>query len=308
MRPLASRLSVAALLAVLLATTPGCGLFEETFELEATVSGLVLASTRDSEFRAYEALESAIQADGQAFLATRVEFSEAARQNGIDLLPTRIALINAAEVSQPLVAADPLIALEFPQPLLLYSVDDERIVAGYNTAAYLTARYDVAGQPALDKYEERWQRFVQVATSNAPLVGPGPGTPVRHEGIVEATLDEGAQDAFRVLTQVVRSRDDVQLVARYDHTAEGGRPALTMLLNQPETSALLAVTSRTAAIDALLRIVVFEDASGATHIAFVDPAYTAQRHGIAGTASSEVTRLRSILDEIIAQVQSPPTP
>ncbi|MEL6705998.1 MAG: hypothetical protein AAFP15_17145, partial [Bacteroidota bacterium] len=273
------------------------------FELEASVSGLVLASTRDSDFRAYEALESAIQADGQAFLATRVEFSEAARQNGIDLLPTRIALINAAEVSQPLVAADPLIALEFPQPLLLYTVDEERIVAGYNTADYLTARYDVAGLPALDKYEERWQRFVQVATSNAPLIGPGPGLPARHEGIIQASLDEGAQDAFRVLTQVVRTREDVQLVARYDHTIEGGRPALTMLLNQPETSAQLAATSRTAAIDALLRIAVFEDEAGAAHIAYVDPAYKAQRHNVANEAASEVSRLRSLLDEIVVQVQ-----
>ena len=117
MSPLFVRFLAAVVLALTLVTAPGCTFFEETFELEATVSGLVLASTRDSDFRAYEARESAIQADGQAFLATRVEFSEAARQNGIDLLPTRIALINAAEVSQPRVAADPLIALEFPQPL-----------------------------------------------------------------------------------------------------------------------------------------------------------------------------------------------
>ncbi|MEO1478299.1 MAG: hypothetical protein AAFV01_06955 [Bacteroidota bacterium] len=303
MSPLFVRVLAAVVLALTLVTAPGCTFFEETFELEASVSGLVLASTRDSDFRAYEALESAIQADGQAFLATRVEFSEAARQNGIDLLPTRIALINAAEVSQPLVAADPLIALEFPQPLLLYTVDEERIVAGYNTADYLTARYDVAGLPALDKYEERWQRFVQVATSNAPLIGPGPGLPARHEGVIHAPLDEGAQDAFRVLTQVVRTREDVQLVARYDHTIEGGRPALTMLLNQPETSAQLAATSRTAAIDALLRIVVFEDEAGATQIAYVDPAYKAQRHNVANESASEVSRLQSILDEIVTQVQ-----
>ncbi|MEM9997111.1 MAG: DUF302 domain-containing protein [Bacteroidota bacterium] len=287
---------------VLLSLATGCGLFDEAFELEATVPGLVQASSRNTDFRAYDALEDAVRADGQAVLATRVEFAEAARSNGIELLPTRVALINAGAISQPLVAADPRIALEFPQPLLIYTANEERVVAGYNTAAYLAQRYDVGGLPALDSYEERWQRFTLAASSNGTLVGPGPGAVARHVGIIETVVEGEVPDAFRRLNQVVRDREDLQTVARYDHTVEGGRPAITLVLNQPETAARFVSSDQTVAIDALLRVALFEDLDGQTHLAYVDPAYTADRHGIADDAADQVATLRTILADLVAQV------
>lgn len=82
--------------------------------------------------------------------------------------------------------------------------------------------------------------------------------------------------------------------ARVDHQAgaEGVnldlRPTTLLIFGNPNVGTLAMQEAQTMGVDLPMRVVAWEDASGATHVTYTDPAAMAARHGIA--ADSEAVK------------------
>jgi uncharacterized protein (DUF302 family) len=78
------------------------------------------------------------------------------------------------------------------------------------------------------------------------------------------------------------------IFARVDHArgaAEAGmqlRPTELLVFGNPRAGTPLMQAAQTLGIDLPLRALVWEDAAGASHLAYDEPAWLARRHGLAG--------------------------
>lgn len=78
------------------------------------------------------------------------------------------------------------------------------------------------------------------------------------------------------------------VLAKVDHAAAAEknglvlRPTVLVLLGNPKLGTLLMQSEQTAGLDLPLRVLVWEDAGGTTHVGYAPPATIAASHGIAG--------------------------
>src|SRR5580658_8154855 len=66
------------------------------------------------------------------------------------------------------------------------------------------------------------------------------------------------------------------------------RPEQLLLFGNPKAGTPLMVTQPAAGIDLPLKALAFEDAAGTVWLAYNDPAYVLERHGLAGTFAANL--------------------
>jgi len=80
----------------------------------------------------------------------------------------------------------------------------------------------------------------------------------------------------------------LMVVARVDHAANAQRvgkvlrPTQLLIFGNPQAGTELLQAVQTVGIDLPQKLLVWEDEAGQVHVAYNDPGYLAQRHGIVG--------------------------
>jgi uncharacterized protein (DUF302 family) len=102
----------------------------------------------------------------------------------------------------------------------------------------------------------------------------------------------------------------ITVFARVDH-AEGAAgvgldlPATQLLIfGNPKLGTPLMQAGRTAAIDLPMKALAWQDADGQVHLAYNDPAYIADRHGLDG-AESVIAKMSGALDKLTDAATKP---
>jgi len=74
-------------------------------------------------------------------------------------------------------------------------------------------------------------------------------------------------------------------------------PTRIILFGNPKLGTPLMLNKRTVAIDLPQKIIVFQEADGSVKVAYNDPAYLSDRHGLAGT-DEVIAKVSGALDKI----------
>jgi uncharacterized protein (DUF302 family) len=112
----------------------------------------------------------------------------------------------------------------------------------------------------------------------------------------------GPQDTMDRLEAAVKAKG-MTVFARVDHAAgaaEAGlslRPTAVLIFGNAKAGTPLMQSVQTVGIDLPLKALVWQDTSGDTWLSYNDPAWLAQRHGLAGT-ETVVGMMTAALDAV----------
>jgi uncharacterized protein (DUF302 family) len=262
------------------------------------VPGLAVAPSDGGVAATLGRLERAAERSPASVVA-RVDHAAGAERVGRRLAPTALVLVGNPRLGTPLMQRNPLTGLDLPQDFLAWRADDGSTRLAYNTARYLSERYGLTGVRELSRVNDALRRLAASASgASAATVGATAGSVRRAEGIEMVESDAGVAETVRRIERLVEQQRPLSIAFRLDHARNARRvgmrlrPTVLLALANPALGTPLMQSARTVGIDLPQRVLVFEDAAGRTFVAYNDPRYLADRHGIEGR------------DDVIARVST----
>jgi uncharacterized protein (DUF302 family) len=95
----------------------------------------------------------------------------------------------------------------------------------------------------------------------------------------------------------------VKIFARIDFSADAQaagltlRPELMLVFGNPKAGTPLMVERPTAGIDLPLKVLSWEDAAGQSWVAFNDPGYLIERHGLTGSLAKNLAAVIPLIEK-----------
>jgi uncharacterized protein (DUF302 family) len=296
MRPI--RLLLLAALAV-----AGCSSTEDV--ALPVVAGLAVAESESSVSESFTRLTSALEAAEPVGIVAQVDHQANAASDGLDLRPTRVVLFGNPTLGTPLMQANPVAGLDLPQNMLVYQDAEGRTVVGYNTATYLARRHGVASVPTLDPIEDALQMFARTAIGDdGAVLEVVPATVAEGEGIETVLSFDGVETTYGRLRDAIEGNPNLMIVAELDHQANASRvglelpPIRLIVFGNPALGTPLMQRSQTVGIDLPQKMLVYRAADGNAYVAYNDPGYLAERHGLGSLEA--VATIRQALSNLAA--------
>ncbi len=123
------------------------------------------------------------------------------------------------------------------------------------------------------------------------------------DGLICVASHSGPRETMDRLEAAIRALG-MEVFARIDHAAGAAKVGLELPPNElivfgnACAGTPLMQADPTIGIDLPLKALVWQDAAGDTWIAYHDPAWLAQRHGLGGETDQIVRRMKAALDAI----------
>jgi uncharacterized protein (DUF302 family) len=123
------------------------------------------------------------------------------------------------------------------------------------------------------------------------------------DGLTTLRSSYGPKDTMTRLEAEVKARG-MTVFARIDHAAGAAgvglslRPTELLIFGNAKAGTPLMQMVQTTGIDLPLKALVWEDASGDTWLSYNDPAWLAQRHGVAGETETVIGMMSKALDAV----------
>lgn len=257
---------------------------------DGVVPGLVKTTSVRSTAESIGEVEAALTANPAAGVFKRIDHQANAALAGLELPPTEVLLFGNPALGTPLMQANQLVGLDLPQKILAF--EDGGLKVAFNTAAYLQKRHGLTNvEESLAKIDGALSKLVERASGTAPdtsaaVVSVNETT--EGEGVISVSSQNDFVTTVGKLKQAIDSAGPLTLVGELDHQANAAsvdlelRPTTLLVFGNPRLGTPLMQNQRSVAIDLPQKMLVFEDAEGKVFIAYNDPVYLAQRHGIVG--------------------------
>jgi uncharacterized protein (DUF302 family) len=142
------------------------------------------------------------------------------------------------------------------------------------------------------------RRLIPAMLITVLAVSPASGA----DGIVTKPSAFSVAETIERLEKNARERDFV-IVARIDHAAAATkaglelRPTVLLIFGNPKGGTPLMQSAPSMGLDLPLKALAWEDATGRTWLAYNDPQWLAQRHGLGGRPEL-VQRMSTALDQL----------
>ncbi len=248
--------------------------------------GLVTAESDASVPATVERIEGRIEEKGLT-LVTTVDHAANAASVGMELPPTTLLIFGNPNVGTPLMQASQTAGIDLPQKMLVYEDEDGRTNVVYNSPGYLAARHDITDQD--ERLSTIGNALAAIAGGNVDRSGADPSA-LLGDGNGLATVSGGESVAATVsrIESTLESNEAISLVTTVDHAANADsvgmdlRPTTLLIFGNPQLGTPLMRASRTTGIDLPQKLLIYEDEGGAVRVAYNDPQYVAERHGITG--------------------------
>jgi uncharacterized protein (DUF302 family) len=123
------------------------------------------------------------------------------------------------------------------------------------------------------------------------------------EGLIRVSSRFGPRETMNRLEAEVRAVG-LDVFARIDHTAGAAKVGLELtpieliIFGNARAGTPLMQVDPTIGIDLPLKALVWQEAAGATWIAYHEPAWLAQRHGLGGKMDRIIDRMKVTLDAV----------
>jgi uncharacterized protein (DUF302 family) len=125
-------------------------------------------------------------------------------------------------------------------------------------------------------------------------------------GLTTVRSKYSAKDTLDRLEAEVKARG-IEVFARIDHAAGATavglplRPTTVLIFGHAKAGTPLMRADQAGGIDLPLKALVYEDASGAVWLAYNDPRWIAQRHGLGALVAANVEGLVKVLESLAAK-------
>jgi uncharacterized protein (DUF302 family) len=125
------------------------------------------------------------------------------------------------------------------------------------------------------------------------------------EGIITKRSRRSVGATLEQLRTLLESRD-IALFALIDHSGEAERVGQRMpntklvIFGSPAAGTPLMVASPRSALDLPLKILLWEDDSGATFLSYNSPAYLASRHDLSEELTARIAGIDAIVEALTA--------
>lgn len=232
-------------------------------------------------------LETALNANDLIGIVAQIDHQANAAANDLELRPTSVTLFGNPRLGTPLMQINQLAGLDLPQKMFAWTDAEGQSNIAYNSASYLSGRHDLgAAQTALDTIDNALAGLATTA-SGQEFVASEVTAPASGEGIVVVQSANDMDTTYNNLRNAIVSAAQLTLVAELDHSANAAGieetllPTRLLVFGNPNLGTPLMQSGQSIGIDLPQKMLVFEDAAGQVSVAYNDPAYLAQRHGIA---------------------------
>lgn len=282
MRPI-----VKVLVPVGLMLAAGCG---ATTTVTATPGppravGLAYAKSNAAVAETFDRIDTALQRIPAIGIAARVDHAANATSVGMTLRPTRVILFGNPTLGTPLMQRNQAAGIDLPQPIVVYENAGGEVFAGYNTTDYLSSRHGLDGVATLAMLASGLKGVVENATA-ATVRPPEPTIVPSGAGLLIRQSRFSVDETFARLTSAVMANPAIRFVTEVDHAAAAARAGLSLrptrllVFDNARLGTPLLQSRQRIGIDLPQRVLVWQDATGAVNLAYNDPAYLANRHGI----------------------------
>jgi uncharacterized protein (DUF302 family) len=107
-----------------------------------TTNGIISQPSPYSVTETIDRLADILQAKGINIFA-RIDQQAEAKKASLNLRPTQLLLFGNPQAGTPLMAAEPMIALDLPLKILAWEATDGRVWMSYNDSDYLKQRFSL---------------------------------------------------------------------------------------------------------------------------------------------------------------------
>ncbi|MCL1587060.1 MAG: DUF302 domain-containing protein [Actinomycetia bacterium] len=251
------------------------------------VSGMVMTESTMSFQDTWDALFTAIDSNPNIGIAAVVDHAANAASVGLDLPPNREIFFGNPRIGTPLMQQAPTAGIDLPLKMLVWE-DAGRVFVGYNAVEYLAAHHGLVS-PILGN----------IAAALRGLAGAATGTDVddtrvhgmqRYEnnpGLVTIDSTDGFDTTLgRLLSAIDGSPANVAFTV--DHSANATSvgmdlpPNTLVVFGNPNLGTPLMQAAPTSGIDLPLKMLVWDDFDGTTHISYTDMGTLNKRHHFRG--------------------------
>ena len=254
--------------------------------LTPDAEGLAYARSRRSVDQTFDALTRALEAAPPVGIVAQIDHAANAANAGLDLRPTRVVLFGNPALGTPLMQRSQTAGIDLPQKVLVYENAVGQVLAAYNTTDYLADRHGLAGVETLPTIAGALERFVGDVTVGTVKTLPSGVT--EGEGLVVTASADGIDETYSRLRAAITGNPNLTLAAELDHQANAARvgqelrPTRLLVFGNPALGTPLMQREQTIGLDLPQKMLVWEDAAGDVFVAYNDPFYLAERHGLDG--------------------------
>lgn len=253
-------------------------------------------------------IEQAVEEAGGASVVTTVNHAQNAQSAGMELRPTQVVLFGNPELGTPLMQANQLAGLDLPQKMLVYEDARGQTHVAYSTTDYLAARHGLSGVETLAQIGDTLSGLASNTAGAQPqdIAAGDVGGIGASEGVVTVPSSYGAEETFDRLQNAIEQKDGVSVATTLDHQQNAQsvgmelRPTMLLVAGNPELGTPLMQSAQTSGIDLPQKFLVYEDAQGQAYVAYNDPYYLAERHGVTG-ADQQLQKIATALDGFASQ-------
>lgn len=234
----------------------------------------------------YDSLIASLTANPDITIVAEVDHARNASAAGMNLPPTRVVLFGNPRLGTPLMQANLRAGLDLPQKMLVYRADDGDVIVAYNTPDYLARRHNVEGISTLSQIGTALQNFAEGAGGDSIETGADAFEIRPGQGIITVTDTGTVDQVYDRLLTALTDNPDISVIAELDHRANAASvglelpPSRLVVFGNPSLGTPLMADARSTGIDLPQKMLVFQNAPGAVTIAYNDPAYLADRHGL----------------------------
>lgn len=261
----------------------------EPEEPEQTSNGFVEASSNTTFEKAVETLEEGVENADDFELVATVDHVDNAKSVDRELEATTLFLVAQPSTTGQFLVDAQTAGLDLPLKLLVWEADGVAQL-GVNAPRYVAARHEI------DKYG---LQFGQLESQLAELVEQVSGAELdefpRNEvitaepgdGIVTVESDNSVGRTAERLEKFIGEEDGVEVMETYDHAARAEEagvedvPNLRLILfGNPDAGTQLMQKERSIGVDLPMKYIVYETTQGRIDVAYNDPSWLVERHGI----------------------------
>jgi uncharacterized protein (DUF302 family) len=282
----------AATMALVILTVSPASAQEETQASSGSVPGLVEVPSGTGADETFGKLESRLEGVEAVSIVDTVDHQANAESAGLDLRSTRLALFANPMLGTPIIQDSQTAGIDLPQKALVREDASGETKVDYNSVEYLKNRHGItdAGEQRETMSNGLSGLITGAVGSDASAAVTGDASGVQSgEGLVTTESAYGPDETFERLRGAVESNESLKVLASVDHQANAEsvdmdlRPTKLLVFGNPEAGTPLMQSAQTTGIDLPQKALVYEDASGKTYLAYNDPSYVAERHGITGS-------------------------
>lgn len=232
------------------------------------------------------ALETSLNGIEAISIVAQIDHQANASSIDQELRPTSVTLFGNPNLGTPLMVINQLAGLDLPQKMFAWTNEDGTSNIAYNSAEYLRGRH------ALDDAQETLDTIngalanLATAAADQELVTTDVTAPSNGEGVVVVTSENDMDTTYNNLRDTIDANPNLTIVTELDHSENAANVGLTLLptrlivFGNPNLGTPLMQSNQTIGIDLPQKMLVFEDSEGQVSVAYNDPAYLAERHGI----------------------------